>query len=136
MLPPDCCSQWGWCGNACDENRLCQIPPPPTGTNARSDPEPTLTPDYWFEGCYISTGGEFMSGITQSFLGRNSRSACFLHCNNLNYAYFGLKNDDCICSNTLGTRKRFNVCTCTSVCSGERTETCGANDRMQVYRIN
>jgi len=131
--------QFEYCGasNRLEMYRLIN-PPPPTSTISTPTITPTHKPtvaSYAFEGCW--TEGEGVRALdSKATAGNVTLESCAEFCED--YHYFGTEfGSECHCGNALAASSNKTALTeCDVPCSGDRSEYCGAGNRLDVYYSN
>ncbi len=116
--------------------------PSSTSTSTTASPTPTGpivvqgNVNFTYSACYVEpTTGRALSNLV---VANNSMTveACLSTC--YNYAYVGLEyGRECWCGSTLNTAavKATSETQCNKVCSGNKTEICGASNRLTLYTL-
>lgn len=88
-------------------------------------------------GCYQDAGGRSLS--VQAFSNSsNTPTFCAAQCRKLGYRYAGVEyGSECWCDNFIsnaGASAGSGQTGCSMACAGDKTQTCGGGNRMQIYK--
>ncbi|KAI1154349.1 hypothetical protein F4825DRAFT_193510 [Nemania diffusa] len=125
-----------YCGGS-DRLEMYRLINPPTSTTMI--PTPTVTPvnkptvsSYAFQGCW--TEGDGVRALdSKSIAGNVTLESCADFCQD--YHYFGTEfGDECHCGDILAaSSNKTDLTDCNTPCSGDRSEYCGAGNRLNLY---
>ena len=86
-------------------------------------------------GCFVDPNGGILTSGIQTESASNSPASCLTFCANKGYKYAGMEfAKQCFCGNG-NTGASTSGSQCSTPCSGNSGQTCGANNRMNVYTI-
>ncbi|KAL3421446.1 WSC domain-containing protein [Phlyctema vagabunda] len=104
--------------------------------NKRAVAPPAVLPGTWtYQGCYTDPGPRTLAGASYTSAAAMTDESCISYCANLGYIFAGTEyGSECYCGNVLASTGAVAPSTdCSTACSGNSTQACGAGNRLTVF---
>ncbi|PSN71804.1 heme peroxidase [Corynespora cassiicola Philippines] len=120
-------------GSASDNFKNATVLPTSCQALGSSEPTPTSSTNYRFQGCYYDAGAPRALAAAATSAADLTIEKCAAFCST--YQYFGLEySRECYCGNTLDATSTIRALSdCNMACAGNSAQTCGAGNRISLY---